>query len=156
LRVEFSYKVRKQGRKLCKTLYKGIYMTAKWIVLASLFASSLAMAHGVPGIINTRTGTRGEEILTNVDGMTLYTFDPDKNGSSTCYNGCVKAWPAVLVTAQQASQLTGEFSVTQRQDGTLQVRFDEKPLYLYVGDSAPGDATGDGLGGVWHTAVDEE
>ena len=27
------------------------------------------------------------------------------------------------------------------------------PLYLWIKDTKPGDTTGDGVGGVWHTAV---
>ena len=27
------------------------------------------------------------------------------------------------------------------------------PLYLWIKDTKPGDTTGDGVGGTWHTAV---
>ena len=29
---------------------------------------------------------------------------------------------------------------------------DSAPLYFWIGDTAPGDTNGDGVGGVWHIA----
>ena len=40
-----------------------------------------------------------------------------------------------------------------RSDGSKQAAYDGHPLYTYVGDTAPGQAKGNGLnlsGGVWH------
>jgi predicted lipoprotein with Yx(FWY)xxD motif len=40
-----------------------------------------------------------------------------------------------------------------RSDGTIQATYDGHPLSIYVGDSAPGQANGNGLnlnGGLWH------
>src|ERR1700747_2361082 len=40
-----------------------------------------------------------------------------------------------------------------RSDGSVQAAYDGHPLYTYVGDSAPGQANGNGLnlnGGLWH------
>ena len=42
---------------------------------------------------------------------------------------------------------------TRRTDGTVQVTYNKWPLYLWVGDSQPGQATGQGLnnlGGLWY------
>ena len=50
------------------------------------------------------------------------------------------------------SSLSGTFGTLARTDGTTQVTYDGRPLYFYVGDSAAGDVTGDGLGEVWHVA----
>src|SRR5918997_1313963 len=49
---------------------------------------------------------------------------------------------AVLSTAD--SEL-GEIVV----DGELQVTVDGRPVYLYAGDSAPGDVAGQGVDGEW-------
>jgi predicted lipoprotein with Yx(FWY)xxD motif len=43
--------------------------------------------------------------------------------------------------------------VITRSDGSKQAAYDGHPLYTYVGDTAPGQAKGNGLnlsGGVWH------
>lgn len=90
----------------------------------------------------------GRQILTDVDGFAVYSFDPDKGNVSSCYDSCEQAWPPVLV---EPGALVGEaLGTTTRKDGSLQLSIDGKPLYFYVGDSAPGDIKGDGLGGVWH------
>lgn len=89
--------------------------------------------------------------LTAANGMTLYTFDNDSAGSSSCYNSCATSWPPYLAKAGAAAPGNG-FTTVQRRDGTQQWAKDGAPLYFWVGDSAPGDTSGDGVGGVWHIA----
>ena len=43
----------------------------------------------------------------------------------------------------------GQFGVSGRCDGTLQLTYDNKPLYFYASDNNPGDVNGEGVGGVW-------
>ena len=124
-----------------------------------ILSASLAFADIVPGVTDVRVITyEGEkvELLTNVKGMTLYTFDPDGSNESNCYDACAKAWPPVLITQAIADRLEDDFHFAKRKDGTLQLTFDNHPLYLYVGDKKAGDMNGDKLGGVWHVAIDEE
>jgi predicted lipoprotein with Yx(FWY)xxD motif len=87
-------------------------------------------------------------ILTTPEGRTVYTFDKDSPGVSSCYGGCAEEWPPV--TASADAQPFGHMSVVARTDGTHQWAYDGKPLYLYHDDAAPGDMEGDGEGGVWH------
>jgi len=89
-------------------------------------------------------------ILTDSQGMTLYTFDKDKKGKSVCYDGCAAKWPPYI--ASDFDKGKWGFQVIIRKDGTKQWAYKNKPLYTWVGDSAKGDTTGDGVGGVWHTA----
>ena len=48
----------------------------------------------------------------------------------------------------------GDFTIVDRTDGTKMWAFKGMPLYLWIKDTKPGDTTGDGVGGVWHTAVE--
>ena len=89
-------------------------------------------------------------ILTNADGMSLYTFDPDTATSSACNDGCAQNWPPLF--ADECDHANGDFSVISRADGSAQWAYKGKPLYLWVNDSEPGDTTGDGVGGKWHLA----
>ena len=43
--------------------------------------------------------------------------------------------------------LTGDLSVITRDDGSKQVAYKGLPLYFWQNDKAPGDVTGNGVGG---------
>lgn len=89
-------------------------------------------------------------ILTDSKGMTLYTFDNDKDGQSACYDACATNWPPLL--AEAGAMAEGEYGLVARTDGTMQWTHEGKPLYLWAKDAKPGDKTGDGIKGVWHVA----
>lgn len=97
-------------------------------------------------------------IFVDAEGMTLYTFDPDTDGVSTCTGGCATTWPPLLLPRGTAAPVPGDrvsqLSVAPRPDDStrMQVNWDGQPLYTYAGDTAPGDTEGDGLGGNWHVA----
>ena len=94
----------------------------------------------------------GVTVLTNGKGFTLYSFAPDTSTKSNCNGACAKYWPPVKGPAT-ASGVKGTFATIKRSDGATQATFDGHPLYTYVGDTAPGQAKGNGLnlsGGVWH------
>jgi predicted lipoprotein with Yx(FWY)xxD motif len=55
--------------------------------------------------------------------------------------------------ATAGAGVTGTLGTITRPDGTTQATHDGYPLYTYAGDTAPGQAKGNGLnvpGGVWH------
>ncbi len=87
-------------------------------------------------------------MATAENGMTLYVFDKDTAGVSTCYDACAAMWPAYVGKAD--SKLAEGWTLVKRTDGTLQFAFNKKPVYFYAPDKAKGDKLGDGKGGVWH------
>ena len=94
----------------------------------------------------------GATVLTSSKGFTLYSFAPDTPTTSNCNGACAQAWPPVKGPAT-APGVTGTFSTIKRADGSVQATFDGHPLYTFVGDTAPGQAKGNGLnaaGGLWH------
>jgi predicted lipoprotein with Yx(FWY)xxD motif len=94
----------------------------------------------------------GVTVLTNSMGFTLYSFAPDTSTKSDCNGTCAQNWPPVQGQAT-ASGVTGTFGTIKRSDGSVQATFDGHPLYTFVGDTAPGQAKGNGLnaaGGLWH------
>ncbi len=92
----------------------------------------------------------GTTILGDADGMSLYTFDADATGQSTCYGGCAAKWPPLFASADDAPK--GALSIINRDDGTMQWAYQGQPLYLWIGDGKVGQTSGDGVGGVWHLA----
>jgi predicted lipoprotein with Yx(FWY)xxD motif len=94
----------------------------------------------------------GVTVLTNAKGFTLYSFAPDTPTTSKCNGTCAQNWPPVEGPAT-APGVTGTFGIIKRSDGSTQATFDGHPLYTFVGDTAPGQAKGNGLnafGGLWH------
>jgi predicted lipoprotein with Yx(FWY)xxD motif len=89
-------------------------------------------------------------MLTNAKGMTLYVYDADTAGKPTCTGGCASAWPALA--AESSDKPAGKYTIVTRDDGSLQWAYNGKPLYLWRNDKAPGDMSGDGVGGKWHVA----
>jgi predicted lipoprotein with Yx(FWY)xxD motif len=117
---------------------------------SSTSASSPAAA--TAGSLKTAT-IGGATVLTSSKGFTLYSFAPDTATKSNCNAGCVQYWPPVKGPATAGSGVTGTLTTIKRSDGSMQAAYDGHPLYTYVGDTAPGQAKGNGLnlsGGVWH------
>ncbi|MHB1110991.1 MAG: COG4315 family predicted lipoprotein, partial [Devosia sp.] len=94
----------------------------------------------------------GKQVLTDANGMTLYTYDKDTAGVSNCYDKCAANWPPLFAADGAAAE--GDFTLVTRTDGKMMWAYKGMPLYLWVKDQKPGDTTGDGVGEVWHTAVE--
>ena len=94
----------------------------------------------------------GATVLTNAQGFTLYSFAPDTSTMSKCNGTCAQSWPPVTGPVT-GTGVSGTFGTITRSDGSTQATFDGHPLYTFTGDTAPGQAKGNGLnvaGGLWH------
>ncbi len=94
-------------------------------------------------------------MLVDGEGRTLYLWEADQGSKSACEGACADAWPPLTATGKPAAgdgvdaNLLG---TAKRADGTLGVTYAGHPLYYFQGDSAAGDATGqgsDGFGAKW-------
>lgn len=120
--------------------------------------ASAGMAGGDSGTVDlTDNSSLGAEILVDSKGRTLYLFEKDDSADeSYCYDACAKDWPPLTATGTvtagsglDASQVT----TFERHDGSTQVAYAGHPLYLYAGDKAAGDTSGNGLdlfGAEWY------
>jgi predicted lipoprotein with Yx(FWY)xxD motif len=94
--------------------------------------------------------------LVDEDGKTLYLWEADKSGTSTCTGACAAAWPPVTTSGppQAGSGVDKSLlSTVKRSDGTEQVTYNGHPLYYFVGDTAAGMAKGQGskaFGASWY------
>jgi len=110
-------------------------------------------------LIKTATATvkgTSETILTTVQGMTLYYRTTDMPPTTVCSGGCASVWPPLLVsgssTPTSATPLSGKLSAQADANG-MQVEYNGHPLYNFSGDTAPGQTTGEGFGGIWHVVT---
>ena len=121
--------------------------------LALMAATSAFAADYLGGAVKS-TDIGGKMVLTDANGMALYTFDKDTNGDgkSVCNGDCAVKWPPLMAEAGAAAE--GDFTLVTRDDGSTMWAYKGWPLYYWYEDVAPGDISGDGVGGVWHLAVE--
>jgi predicted lipoprotein with Yx(FWY)xxD motif len=120
-----------------------------------------AFAGSGPPPVQVMTGSAGQ-YLSDVNGMTLYTFSADQanSGSSACADACATAWPAVMLmfggVAIPPPGLMGTLATITRSGGSQQVTYNGMPLYRFVRDSSSGQMNGQGVtafGGTWAVAT---
>jgi predicted lipoprotein with Yx(FWY)xxD motif len=97
------------------------------------------------------------DYLAGEGGKALYTFTPDTApNKSTCTGDCATSWPPFVLdtgeTAVAGTGVSGTIGSFARDDGSMQVSYNGKPVYYFAGDSAAGDTKGQGLGGKWFVA----
>jgi len=133
------------------------------VAAVAVFAGSVATASGggtapaaaAGGSALLRTTTiGGVSVLTNASGRTLYWFAPDTPSRSACYGECAAYWPPVTGSPAAGPGVTSsKLGTIRRTDGTIQVTYAGHPLYTYIGDTAPGQASGNNIdlnGGFWY------
>lgn len=123
-------------------------LAAAVLVAGTGLVQAQDLAGGAVMTATTGSGT----IPTDAEGMTLYTFDKDTDGVSVCNDDCATKWPPLAAAGD--STANGALTIVERADGTMQWAQDGKPLYLWQNDKAAGAMTGDGVGGVWHVAME--
>ena len=123
---------------------------------ALLTATGSAMTAGVR--ISTRKLPKLGTVLVNSKGRTLYMFVRDKRKKVTCVGSCAAAWPPVKLPKGSKAVAAGKVKAAllgsdRNPAGGRVVTYNKWPLYTYVGDTAPGQATGQALnlnGGLWY------
>lgn len=97
-------------------------------------------------------------ILVDGQGHALYVLsnDTQNSGTSACTGDCATEWPALLTegapTAGEGVDASLLGTIT-RDDGTMQVTYNGRPLYRFHEDMAAGDTNGQGVSdefGEWH------
>jgi predicted lipoprotein with Yx(FWY)xxD motif len=118
-------------------------------------STTTAAAASSGATLGTATNsTIGQQILVDSSGRTVYLFMPDGSSKTTTVPAAIKAnWPPVKSTATPTvgagldqSKIAGDVQA----DGSDQVAYGGHLLYTFAGDKAAGDASGQGLGGVWY------
>jgi len=89
--------------------------------------------------------------LTDIKGMTLYSFKKDTPGKSACEGECVAKWPIYYVETVAAKDglKAEDFGTITRADGKKQTTYKGMPLYHFGGDKKAGDTNGQGVKDLW-------
>jgi len=115
-------------------------MTKFALVLAAVLAlgagTASASSQASRSTVTLRSSAYGK-ILFDGTGRALYAFTKDPRRKSVCAGACAKAWPAYVVAARPkagAGVKTSLLGTTKRAGGRIQVTYNGRPLYYYVGD----------------------
>jgi predicted lipoprotein with Yx(FWY)xxD motif len=105
-------------------------------------------------LITTKRGKLGTILAYGPKRLTVYLFEADKAGASSCSRECASVWPPVSGHPQASgAAVPSRLGTVTRADGTVQVSYNGHPLYLYAIDKDNGDAYGQGLksfGASWY------
>jgi predicted lipoprotein with Yx(FWY)xxD motif len=149
-----------QGRERAVTRVTGL------IAIASTLCAVLvgvALAAGSITIGSAPNSKLGKKVVVNAQGRTLYTLSGESKRHQFCTSAeCLRFWPPLRVsskstTLKAGAGVHGTLGVIRRSGGILQVTLKGVPLYRFSGDSAKGQAKGEGIvfpgGHVWHAAI---
>jgi predicted lipoprotein with Yx(FWY)xxD motif len=131
--------------KLALILAAGVLLAVAGFAGASTLATSVGITHSKFGAV-----------LADGKGHSLYLFDRDRNGKSSCYGGCAGEWPPLIVSGKPHAKPGVKAALlgrTKRHDGRWQVTYRGHPLYTFAGDTSRGQTNGEGLddfGGWWY------
>ena len=112
-------------------------------------SASASASGGSTVLIGTKKAKKLGRILdAGPKHMTVYLFEADKGGKSTCTGACAGAWPPVTGVGKAASgAMPSDLGTISRPDGTKQVTYKGHPLYFFDKDKDDGDAYGQGSKG---------
>ena len=103
-----------------------------------------------------------ETIVVDGRGHTLYALSPETAHHLLCNSSaCFANWPPLTVRSRNVKLkaghgVHGRLAILRRRDGKLQLTLRGMPLYEFSGDSARGQANGEGIqgfGGTWHAVT---
>jgi predicted lipoprotein with Yx(FWY)xxD motif len=129
-------------------------------VLAASALTGIAFAASKPtkpATVKARAAGDLGKIIVDGRSRTLYLFEKDKNGKSSCSGACATNWPPLLTKGKpkaSGSVKASKLGTTKRSDGTTQVTYGGHPLYTFVADkNKPGSTKGEGVdafGAEWY------
>lgn len=92
--------------------------------------------------------------IADSDGRALYLLEGEADGEADCYAGCAQVWRP-FIAPQSSPEAVGPsvqenlIGTVRREDGSAQVTYNGHPLYYYVRDLGPGQATGQDVTDAW-------
>ncbi|MFD9333078.1 SCO0930 family lipoprotein [Streptomyces sp. NPDC060028] len=148
---------------------KGEGVGGTWHALASDGKKAIDKKGAEKGGGAEKEGKSGDELSVSADaklgkivvdgeGRTLYRFDKDSAWPMKfgCLDACLDTWkPAAAVDKAKVSGINSKLvGSVKRPDGTEQLTIDCWPVYLFTGDTAPGQTNGHNKQGLWFAVTD--
>jgi len=121
----------------------------------AVFATAASAAQSGGARVLTRSSSLGTHLVDS-GGRTLYLFEKDKHGRSSCSGTCAGFWPPLLTSGKPVAGhgvKAALLGTTRRSDGKMQVTYGGHPLYRFSLDTKAGQTKGEGLdkfGAEWY------
>jgi predicted lipoprotein with Yx(FWY)xxD motif len=120
----------------------------------STAAAGAASAPNQKVLVATKHSKLGTILAAGPKRLTVYLFEADRHGNSSCSGECAKAWPPVLGSPHASGKAaSADLGTIKRADGQTQVTYKGHPLYYFIKDKDDGDAYGQGakaFGADWY------
>ena len=126
------------------------------VLAVSAVAVPMALAGGSKTVVGeAHASSLHKTVLTNTKGLTLYSLSVEKNGKFICTGSCTSTWFPLIVARGTTPKGPVKLGTIKRPEGKIQVTFKGLPLYTFDGDSAKGQAKGEGFKdvGTWHAVT---
>lgn len=134
------------------TMTEGLTLT-EGITVTEGMTETEGMAPAGPITLMLASDLTLGDYLTDEAGRVVYVFTDDLPNTSTCTGACLESWPPVLTDGDPIAgngldeTMLGAIELA---DGTMQVTYNEWPLYYYVEDVAAGDMYGQAAELKWY------
>ena len=129
----------------------------------ALLLAAVAGAAGSTRVVSSAANQKlGKAVVVEAHGHTLYALSPETTHHLLCKSPtCLQNWPPLTVHNSKVrlsagSGVQGHLGLLRRSGGKWQVTLRGMPLYRFAGDTAKGQANGEGLmsfGGTWHAVA---
>jgi predicted lipoprotein with Yx(FWY)xxD motif len=138
------------------------HRTAVAVAVVTLGVAGVLAAVSVAGSATQSTAsvslrkTALGAILVRSNGHTLYLFEKDRSGKSSCNGSCAQFWPPLLSQSKPTAGPGVNASLlgtTTRANGSVQVTYNKHPLYSFALDKQAGQTKGEGnlaFGAKWY------
>ena len=126
-------------------LIGGIAAVTVFVLVGAALAAAKPTARSAT-VATAKTGLG--QIVVDSRGRSLYLFEKDSRGHSSCSGLCASYWPPLLSNGRPAAIKGAKASLLgsiRRADGSRQVTYAGHPLYFFSGDTGRGQTNGEGL-----------
>ena len=133
-----------------------VTLVAVAALAAGLSAAPSATPSAARALAVTSANSPLGRILVDGRGRTLYLFDKDKRGCSSCTGACTAYWPPLPAHGKPVAGGAARqrlLGITRRANGTRQITYAGHPLYRFALDTRAGQTNGQNLrdvGAGWH------
>jgi predicted lipoprotein with Yx(FWY)xxD motif len=137
-------------------LVAGVVALATFAALIFLLNPTTSQAAPAKGAVVSTAKTSLGTILVDSRGRTLYLFQKDRNGKSSCAGQCATFWPPLITSGKPIAAGGARASLigmTKRSDGRMQVTYNHHPLYTFAKDTKKGQTNGEAFsafGAKWY------